>query len=526
MPGDFSFYSILPPVIVLLVGYTTKRIALSLLIGVILAALIATNFSFLPANELVATCLWNNLEFDSFFSINNFWSTWNLFICIFLFLLGIFVCLLQYSGGALAYTAFVAKFINSKKNAETSSLLLSSSLFIDDYLSSLTVGSVMSPITDKYDISRARLALLVDSMAAPLAILCPFSSWVAALIGFLKENGVSNTITSETLINSSPLTTYFYILPFLFYSFILFFAMWYIVRAQIYIGKHSNEKININHSVNTRNNHELKDFFIPVIFLIFGVLGGMLHSGGFVFLSHGDNDFFNALQSSNAAIGLFIGGIITIFSTIVFFTSRKKVPLHVLPVLIYKGIKLMLPAIVVLILAWCLGDILRNQLHTGKYLAETLLGNCNIYFLPFIFFIAASLISFAIGSSWGTASMLFPIAIPMTLAMINLDFTPQVNDVPIILPVLGAVLSGCVAGDHLSPISDTTIMSATSSGTSVIEHVRTQFPFALPIVLITSICYLIPALLIEFNYLLASVISISIGILLSCLTLTLIKNKG
>lgn len=522
MNSSFAILSLFPPILVLVLGYITRRIILSLSAGIALAAFIASNFALVDTFKLVSQCLWVNFELNKFFTLNHFWETWNLFICVFLLILGIFVTLLQCSGGAYAYGTFAKKFIRNRKTAETSSLILSSSLFIDDYFSSLTVGSVMYPLTDQQRIPRVKLAFLVDSMSAPMAILCPFSSWVAAILGFLRENGINSTINASTLIHAAPLSVYFYIIPFIFYSFILIICTWFIVHFRISFGlmrKYEQQTQNLSISEepsiprNNPHNTTLVDFFAPVFFLLICILAGMLFSGHWQGFG-GENDFINAMQNSSAAIALFLGGNAALILCTLFFIIRKRISLQDLPAIYLEGIKLMLPAVIVLMLAWSLGDILRNNLNTGEYLANIMLNSVDINFLPALLFTASALIAFTIGSSWGTAAMIFPIAIPMTLSLLEMGNTiPTISQIPILFPILGAVLSGCVAGDHMSPISDTTIMSATSTKTPLMDHVQTQLPYAIPVLIATAIAFYFSTVLLPYGSVIACLGSMSIGLI-------------
>ena len=533
--------SLLPPLLVLVLGYLTRRVILALLCGIFLAAFIASEFSIFNTVKITYSTLWNNFEFNNFFSLNHFWDTYNLFICIFLLILGIFVVLLQQSGGAYAYQNYIKTYVRNKTQAETSSLILSMALFIDDYFSSLTVGSVMYPLTDTYKIPRAKLAFLVDSMAAPLAILCPFSSWVAAILGFLRENGVANQNLDNTLIHASPLSTYFLIIPFILYSFILISGVWFIVIKRISFGlMHTHEQIALttNNLFGGQNNPDksslspehnpqhttLTDFLVPVMILLISVLAGMLYSGKWSFLG-GTHTALQALQNSSAAVALFIGGTSSLAICITFFIVRQRISLSALPSIFWQGICLMIPAVIILMLAWSLGDILRNNLHTGEYIASLMLESVSLTFLPTILFFASTLIAFAIGSSWGTAAMIFPIAMPLVFSLSKLTAPVSLEQIPMLFPALGAVLSGCVAGDHISPISDTTIMSATSARSPHMDHVQTQLPLSIPMIIMTGIAFLVASNLMHYGWPIAVLASILFGIVGNMLCLTLLSKK-
>ncbi|MBT4962681.1 MAG: hypothetical protein HOI53_05740, partial [Francisellaceae bacterium] len=534
-----SINALLPPLLVLFLGYTTKRVMLSLCSGIVLAALIANNFKLLKSAVTIKNCILGNLQLNTFLSVNHFTETWNLFICIFLLCLGIFVVMLQMSGGAQTYITKIRGRVSKAQHAEESSIFLSFLLFIDDYFSSLTVGSIMRPLTDSYKIPRAKLAFLVDSMAAPLAILCPFSSWVAAIIGFLKDNGINQDTNNPALIVGSPVTAYINILPFLFYSFIMIVSTIFIVKARVSFGPmHAHEikavetgqlleqenksEKNFNREI---DNASIFDFIIPVVMLLFFVLSGVLYSGGW-FVFGMQNSTIIAFQNSSAAYALFLGGLFSVLFTTSYFLAKKRFTVKELPSMYYNGIIMMLPAVVVLMLAWSLGDLLRTELHTGEHIANLLSNRCDINILPCILFLLATLISFAIGSSWGTAAMLFPIVIPMTVGLIH----PGSSSIPLaeaslLYPILGAVLSGCVAGDHISPISDTTVMSSTSSGSPLMEHVKTQIPYTIPAIIATAIAFLIAPHMIHLNYILVSTVCVCSALFISCSILKVLSKK-
>lgn len=541
MHTNLTLISLLPAIAVLLLGYITHRVMLSLSAGILLAALIVNNFAPIASIELIITTVWNNLDINKFFSSTQFWEAGNLFICIFLLALGIFITMLQVSGGAYAYSIFAKRKITSVKNAETASLILSSGLFVDDYLSSLTTGSVMYPLTDTKKIPRVKLAFLVDSMSGPLAILCPFSSWVAAIVGYLGQNGIHDHIKTTTLIFANPFTIFLNIIPFLFYSFILVASVWFIVRCRISFGlmkkfetiatttgnlfgganKGAHTKKDIEHNP---HHTTLLEFFLPIIVLLACVLSGILYSGKW-WLFGGDNSILQAFQKASAAAGLFLGGNIAVVICTIFFVLRKRITVKQLPKVYLDGIKLMISAAAVLILAWTFGDFLRNQLHTGEYLASLMLNTVTITILPMLLFFVAFIIAFTIGSAWGTAAMMFPIVIPLVLSMVDAPLHPTLDQIPILLPVLGAVLSGCVAGNHVSPIADTTIMSCLSTGAKLKDHVHTQLQYALSGIIITGLAFLLSGILLPYGLTITIVVPITIAIILNIITLWFLSNR-
>ena len=265
------------------------------------------------------------------------------------------------------------------------------------------------------------------------------------------------------------------------------------------------------------------DFLIPIFALLISVIGGLLYSGD-ASIFCGSRSCIDAFQNSSAAIALFTGGMVALTFCTLFYLIRGKISLDEIIPLFKEGILLMAPAILILILAWTLGDLLRHNLMTGQYLASIMVGAISKSLFPLIFFIISGLIGFSIGSSWGTAAIMFPIAIPLIISFLNLEAPATIDQIPILFPVLGAVLSGCVAGDHISPISDTTVMSATSSGSHHMDHVRTQFTYAIPVILSTCIAFLVAGLLNSYSLWIVYGASITSGIFSSFLILTILNR--
>jgi len=361
-----------------------------------------------------------------------------------------------------------------------------------------------------------------------MAILCPFSSWVAAIMGFLRENGINDVVSENPIIFANPFSVYLKILPFLFYSFVLYISTCFLVYKQISFGpmrKIEQQTPDFNYEKAAKQKNHLFDFFGPIITLLLAIAVACLYSGNWKMLG-GTNDAFKAMLNSNMALALFTGGSLTLVVTSIFFILTKKISTQISLNNIYIGAKLMFPAICVLILAWSLGDLLRDELHTGEQIAKLISGKVSINLLPTIFFYIATIIAFSLGSSWGTAAILFPIAIEMLTSFANVSNMDALSSVPLMVPVLAAILSGAVAGDHTSPISDTTIMSAISSEVKLMEHVHTQLPYALPIIISTGISFYLSVRLIDYGFIIASVAPIA----LACLTviavyIVLNKNK-
>ncbi|MCK4265366.1 hypothetical protein KAW80_03340 [Candidatus Babeliales bacterium] len=533
--------SLLPLLITLAMAFITKRVVFSLFCGITSAAFIAADFSPTNTATLIIKRIWETTELNTLVSWKMFMSNWNLFICLFLIILAIIITLISHSGGAYAYGNFISKKINTKKGAETSSLLLSFLFFVDDYFNSLTVGAVMHPITDQYKVPRAKLAFLVDSMAAPLCILSPVSSWIALIIMQLKKSGVSDIVNKDTYVLAEPFYVYIRTLPFVLYSFIIIATSWFIVRRKISFGlmaKHEDiakktgnlfggkdaPHFKIKSVCPTNKNRcSIGDFIFPISTLSISIILGILYSGGYYLLG-GNNNLTNSFQNAEVPIALFLGGLITWISTSIFLYFRKKLNLESFLKTSLDGTKLMMPAIIILILAWTLGTLLKDDLLTGQYLAKVLVGNIDIRLFPVMFFIASACSSFATGSSWGTVAIFFPIAIPMLMAFLRTSVPANINEISFLFPVLGAILSGAVSGDHISPISDTTIMAACSTGCSEVDHVQTQFSYAFPVLIATSIAFLVSGFIPWWNIFTNIFVSLLIGIGL-CFILLEIMNR-
>ncbi|MCB1112733.1 MAG: hypothetical protein H7A37_06375 [Chlamydiales bacterium] len=485
---------------------------MSLFAGVVSAAFLATDCHLIDSALLWTSRLWENSDIPVIISSGLFEGN-NFLIMGFVFTLGILIEMIRYSDAAVAFVAFTENSIRSKKAAETSSLILSHCLCIDDYLSSLTVGSVMRHVTDRFRIPRAKLAFLTDSMAAPIAIITPISSWAAAIIGFLSENGVSEHRDSHTLLVATPSNVYLHILPYVFYSMTLVFSMWFVVRLGLRFGTMADHEQIAEETGNLRGGKEehaeeladhhqtgrpatIIDFFMPLGTLLIATVYFLL-SWGDASIIGGSRSLVGALQNAPISSVLFAAGGISMAISVAYYLATRMFPLKTMINVAAGGIKLMLPVNAILLLSWTLGGLLREDLHTGQWLASLLSGSIPAYLIPLIIFWNASLISLALGSSWATAAILFPIALPMVMDMMAVPAPVSLEQMPILLPVFGAILSGAVCGDHISLISETTIMATTSAGCDHMDHVRTQWLYAVPAFVGTSLAFLITGILAE-----------------------------
>lgn len=532
---------ILPPVITIALAMMTRKVRLSLIAGIVSAASIATNFSIIDTAKMSVTKLWQMTELQSLSSWDSFWSNYSLFICIFLLALGAIIVLINQTGAAKSYSNMFKEKVKSKKDAESYSLLFSFLLFIDDYVSILTTGLIMKPLTDKFRVPRVKLAFLLDAMAASLCAISPISSWFAATIGPLRKTGVTDIVTKGTTIATDTFWVFLNTVPFTFYSIIIVASAIFIVRKQISFGlmkKHEKtaeesgnlfggksspekERRGLN-EISCGNSCSIVDFAFPIVTLVVLVLGVLLYSGNF-YLFGGTNPFTKALQDAEISIALFSSSTLTLIFSILYYVLRKKLRVSEIPSVIANGIKLMFPSVTILVLAWTFGEILKSDLQTGQYLAEVLVGLINIKLIPVMFFLASLLTAFTTGSAWGTMAIFIPIGIQMILSFMQISQPIAASSVPILFPLIGAIISGGIAGDHISPMSDTTIMSSTSAGANHIDHVQTQITYAVPVIIASAAAFLSAGLLMPYGRLISFSASAAIGITLS-FTILKIRN--
>jgi Na+/H+ antiporter NhaC len=454
------------------------------------------------------------------------------------------MAMLQHSGSAYAYSNYVKNKLSSASKAEISSLILSPLFFIDDYFSSLTVGSVMQPVTDIFKIPRVKLGLMVNTMAVSFVILIPLSSWIAAIFVQLKQTGISLEFDAKTAIISDPFFAYIQTIPFLFYAVISVFSIWFMVLKRISFGViASHEQVaeatgnlfggkNIiarSHIETYEETHStLLDFILPIAILIIFSIFEILRCGDF-FLLGGNNSFIQALFLSNIPAALFKASLVTILISLIYFLIRGSIKIKTIPSIFCDGISLMWRTLIVLVLLWAFSAILRYDLNLGSFIAQNLTGLIKICFLPVIFFATSVIIAMLIGSAWAAFGLLIPIGVPMLVTLSQIPTPVAISQLPMLFPLLGAIISGSVAGAHLSPISDVMLMSATSSGCYHIDLVRAQSNFAIPTIFSASISFLISGLLMQnYGVTISLLVSLFIGTAINFTIfylLSLMQNK-
>ena len=464
-----TFWALVPPVVAIGLALITKEVYSSLFIGVLMGGILYSGFSF----EGTITHIFEDGM------INVLSDSYNVGILIFLVILGTMVCLKNRAGGSAAFGQFAADHIKGRVGAELATILLGCLIFIDDYFNCLTVGSVMRPVTDKFKVSRAKLAYLIDATAAPICIIAPISSWAAAVTGFVEgEDGFSIFVRA---------------IPYNFYAILTIVMMIGMVLLRTEFGSMKFHEKNAlkgdlyttpGRPYDTEKQPEVSvrgtvlDLLIPIISLIICCMVGMLYTGGFF----SGEDFVTAFSQSDASLGLTMGSFFGLLITIGLYQVRRVLKFSECMACIPEGFKSMVPAIMILSFAWTL-KAMTDSLGADVYVATVVASNARSFlnFLPAIIFIVGCFLAFATGTSWGTFGILIPIVVAV--------FENSNPDLMIIS--ISACMAGAVCGDHCSPISDTTIMASAGAQCEHVNHVTTQLPYAVTAAAVSFISYII-----------------------------------
>ena len=475
IPAYASLWALLPPVIAIVLALITKEVYSSLFIGILAGGVIYANFNF--ETTVVHTFS------DGF--IASVADAYNIGILIFLVLLGALVAMMNKAGGSQAFGRWTAKHIKSRVGAQLMTILLGVLIFIDDYFNCLTVGSVMRPVTDKHNISRAKLSYLIDATAAPICIIAPISSWAAAVAGFAKGSGAQDGMS-----------LFISAIPFNFYALLTIVMMIFLAVSKFDYGpmkKHEDNARNGDlfttgieeraEQLTSNERGRVCDLVVPVIVLIITCVIGMIYSGGFFTPdSDGYMNFITAFSGSDASVGLVYGSFAAIIFTVIFYLCRRVLSFKALMESIPEGFKAMVPAILILCCAWTL-KTMTDSLGAKIFISQLIEGSAASLqaFLPAIIFLIAVGLSFATGTSWGTFGILIPIVLSV--------FGAESGTITIV--AISACMAGAVCGDHCSPISDTTIMASAGGQCNHLNHVSTQLPYALTVAGVSFVSYII-----------------------------------
>ena len=464
-----SFWALVPPVVAIVLALITKEVYSSLFVGIVIGGLFWSGFSF------VNTVL--HVFQDGIVGVLT--DSYNMGILVFLVILGIMVCMMNKAGGSAAFGRWASVHIKTRIGAQLATIVLGVLIFIDDYFNCLTVGSVMRPITDKHQVSRAKLAYLIDATAAPVCIIAPISSWAAAVTGFVEgEDGFSIFLRA---------------IPFNYYALLTILTMVLLVVLKIDYGlMRVHEDNALRGDIYTTPDRPYADaqddvveekggvidLVFPILVLIGCCITGMLYSGGFF----SGVSFVEAFSASDASVGLMLGSFFAFVITVIFYALRRVLKFTDSMACIPDGFKAMVPAILILTFAWTL-KAMTDSLGAAEYVAGVMETAATglVNFLPAIIFLVGCFLAFATGTSWGT----FGILIPIVVAVFQ-----GTNETMMIISI-SACMAGAVCGDHCSPISDTTIMASAGAQCNHVNHVSTQLPYAMTVAAVSFVTYVI-----------------------------------
>ena len=492
-----TFWALIPPVVAIVLALITKEVYSSLFVGILVGGLFYSGFCF--EGTIV------HIFEDGIIGVLS--DSYNVGILVFLIILGAIVCLMNKAGGSAAFGRWASDHIKTRTGAQLVTVALGVLIFIDDYFNCLTVGSVMRPVTDKHNISRAKLAYLIDATAAPICIIAPISSWAAAVTGFVEgEDGLSLFISA---------------IPYNFYALLTIVMMLTIAVLNIDFGSMKIHEDNAKKGdlfttpdrpygeateLEDTGKGTVKDLLIPIIALIICCVIGMIYTGGFF----EGADFVTAFSNSDASVGLAIGSAFALVITILLYVSRRVLGFKECMDCIPEGFKAMVPAIMILTFAWTLKSM-TDSLGAAEFVAALIKGSASgiVNLLPAIIFVVGCLLAFATGTSWGTFGILIPIVVDAF----------QATNPTLMTIAISACMAGAVCGDHCSPISDTTIMASAGAQCNHVNHVSTQLPYAVSVAAISFITYIVA------GFVQSAWISLPVGVVLTLGYLLFMKKR-
>ena len=491
-------WSLVPPLVAIVLALITKEVYSSLFIGILVGGLFYSNFSF----EGTVLHIYNNGFLASMT------AGYNMGILIFLVILGAMVCLMNRAGGSAAFGAWASKHIKSRVGAQLATIALGVLIFIDDYFNCLTVGSVMRPVTDKHNVSRAKLSYLIDATAAPVCIIAPISSWAAAVTGFVEgENGFEIFIKA---------------IPYNFYALLTILMMVVLVVTKVDYGPMKRHEVNaLAGDIYTTSDRpydnaesdyanpkgKVVDLVIPIVSLIVCCIIGMIYTGGFF----SGTGFVEAFSGCDASVGLALGSFFALLITVIIYLIRRVLTFSDCMGCIPDGFKAMVPAILILTFAWTLKGM-TDSLGAKQFVEAAVKGFAGdlVAFLPAIIFLIGCFLAFATGTSWGTFGILIPIVVAVF----------QESNPELMIIGISACMAGAVCGDHCSPISDTTIMASAGAQCNHVNHVSTQLPYAITVAAVSFVTYIVAGLTQS------AWISLPVGAVLMVLTIMVLGKKG
>lgn len=498
-----TFWALIPAVIAIITALKTKEVYMSMLLGILIGALFAVDFSPIEALNMVIV--------DGFCaSVSNLAGNF-----CFLVFLGVMIHLMEKSGGSEAFGNWTFRHVRSAEGVQAATFALGLLVFIDDYFNCLTVGSIMRPVTDKWKVSRAKLAYLVDATAAPVCMIAPVSSWAAAVAGVAEDVGSGMTGT-QLFIRT---------IPYNFYALLTFVFIIALIVMKADYGKMriAEEKakwetledpdVGQTQELSLRGRGRIVDLALPVLVLIVAVVISMLYVGGYFgstpwIQSGNTGHLIGALGDTDAFIALPMGSFVALLFTGVYYGVRRILDYETIVSCIPKGFNSMIPCILILTMAMTLKTVI-SSLGADVFIRELMKGISSglTGLLPAVIFLGAVAFSFASGTSWGS----FGILIPIVTAMFDADD-------PLLIIGVSACLAGSICGDHCSPISDTTIMASAGAQVSLVEHVTTQLPYVMTVAAICFVVYLLAGMVHN------SLICLAVGVVITVGVVALMKT--
>lgn len=497
--------ALLPPVIAIALALITKEVYSSLFVGIAIGALLYANGNL---ELMLNTMLFN----ENGGMITKLADSWNVGILVFLVILGIMVALMNKVGGSAAFGQWASQNIKTRVGAQLATIALGVLIFVDDYFNCLTVGSVMRPVTDRHQVSRAKLAYLIDATAAPVCIIAPVSSWAAA---------VTSSVPKGSDING--FSMFLNTIPYNFYALTTLLMMILLTVMNFDFGSMKLHEDNarkgdlfstdarpygdVDEKSESLPKGSVIDLVLPVAVLIACCIVGMVYTGGFF----SGESFVDAFANADASKGLVLGSMVTFFFVFCFYMVRDVMTFNDFTDCIPMGFKAMVAPIMILTMAWTLSGM-TGLLGAKYYVHDLVAGSAGLLkmFLPAIVFVVAMFLAFSTGTSWGTFAILIPV-------VCNVFGSGDTHEMLVIS--IAACLSGAVCGDHCSPISDTTIMASAGAHSDHVNHVSTQLPYALTAASVSVVGYLIAGGIAYFSESSAALISLPITLGLMFVTL-------
>lgn len=466
-----TWLSIIPPLLAIGFAILTRKVYLSLFIGIVSGAFIINQFTILDSFTLIFQTIWSVISDVE----------WNVPILVFVLLLGGLTSLLSNSGATERFSIWALSRVKTRVAAQFVTVFTGIAIFIDDYFNSLAVGQIARPITDAHGISRSKLAYLIDSTGAPICILIPLSSWGAYVFSLLVPP------INEYNLGIEPFTAFLMIVPANYYAIMALLIVFLTIYWQIdfrTMRQHEIKALNeMDHTLKEKAKKTIVpisnalDLMLPILTLVLSTIIFFLYSGNYFTSSV---SMIEATGDGDIVSSLVYGGLLSILVTAIIYLPSKKLKINTFIIVFFNGVWKMSGAALILVLAWSIGSIIEN-LETGSFLATLVEGNVPLWLLPVTLFILACIMAFATGTSWGTFAIMVPIAVSI-IGVIHPEW---------ILPAIGAVLAGSVFGDHCSPISDSTILSSVGAEANLMDHVTTQIPYALTAAGASAIGYIV-----------------------------------